>query len=314
MDTRTKRMKWACDILGVPHGCEAETWRMAYRDLVAVWHPDKHSNNDRIRTKAEHQIKVISAAKDILDGRDVGAWVDDVPAPGTVPPQPEKARTAESGAPRSARPGPSHAHSTGARNPKPPQAQPKSKAPPKPRPGDFGISEDYYEQAVVGATAYKHRTRIMPAFLKIGIAIALAGLGFLVTSSGGDIPSPLLNYAWLIGMVLAIAFNLFIDSQQEVMDRLLIDQELSPKYNPNPEGYRRYSEALAEWEELASNVHFSRTGRCFHNTKTCAGNHLTETAPRYIARDRGLVACSKCRWWGCSPKRLPQPFGHGLPP
>ena len=40
--------------------------KQAYRDLATVWHPDKYLNNQRIRDKAEKQLKKINMAYDIL--------------------------------------------------------------------------------------------------------------------------------------------------------------------------------------------------------------------------------------------------------
>jgi nucleotide-binding universal stress UspA family protein len=39
-----------------------EELKAAYRDLVQVWHPDKYSNNERLRTRAESKIKLINEA------------------------------------------------------------------------------------------------------------------------------------------------------------------------------------------------------------------------------------------------------------
>lgn len=39
-----------------------EELREAYKDLVQVWHPDKYSNNERLRVRAESKIKLINEA------------------------------------------------------------------------------------------------------------------------------------------------------------------------------------------------------------------------------------------------------------
>ncbi len=43
-----------------------EEVRLAYRDLIQVWHPDKHYSNDRLREKASEKLKEINRAYDFL--------------------------------------------------------------------------------------------------------------------------------------------------------------------------------------------------------------------------------------------------------
>ena len=40
--------------------------KQAYHDLVQVWHPDKHSHNDRLRNKADEKMKEINQAYEVL--------------------------------------------------------------------------------------------------------------------------------------------------------------------------------------------------------------------------------------------------------
>lgn len=40
----------------------AEQIRVAYRDLVAIWHPDKHQSNERLRRKATEMLQTINEA------------------------------------------------------------------------------------------------------------------------------------------------------------------------------------------------------------------------------------------------------------
>ena len=45
------------------------TWveiKQAYRDLVEIWHPDRFTHNERLRQKAEEQLKEINSAYDRL--------------------------------------------------------------------------------------------------------------------------------------------------------------------------------------------------------------------------------------------------------
>lgn len=41
----------------------------AYRDMAAVWHPDRFEGSPRLRAKAEHRLKEINAARDLLASR-----------------------------------------------------------------------------------------------------------------------------------------------------------------------------------------------------------------------------------------------------
>ena len=52
----------AYDILGIPRGASEAGARAAYKDLVAVWHPDRFQNNARLRQKAEAKLKQINVA------------------------------------------------------------------------------------------------------------------------------------------------------------------------------------------------------------------------------------------------------------
>jgi len=53
-------------ILGLKSEATEEEIRQAYRDLVNVWHPDRFSNNPRLRNKANEKIKEINIAYEIL--------------------------------------------------------------------------------------------------------------------------------------------------------------------------------------------------------------------------------------------------------
>ena len=49
-------------VLELPPDATAEQARQAYRDLVSVWHPDRHAQNPRLKQKAEEKLKEINAA------------------------------------------------------------------------------------------------------------------------------------------------------------------------------------------------------------------------------------------------------------
>lgn len=50
------------DLFDLSRNFSEEELKAAYRDLVQVWHPDKYSNNERLRIRAESKIKLINEA------------------------------------------------------------------------------------------------------------------------------------------------------------------------------------------------------------------------------------------------------------
>jgi curved DNA-binding protein CbpA len=53
-------------VLGLEPGTSLEEVKSAYRDLVNVWHPDRFGHNERLRSKAEEQLKEINRAYEYL--------------------------------------------------------------------------------------------------------------------------------------------------------------------------------------------------------------------------------------------------------
>ena len=53
-------------ILEIDHSATLEEARQAYRDLVAVWHPDRYSHNPRLQKKALDKMKTVNAAFEIV--------------------------------------------------------------------------------------------------------------------------------------------------------------------------------------------------------------------------------------------------------
>ena len=52
----------ACEILGLGADASLDDVRLAYRDLVNVWHPDRFQQNPRLKEKAEQQLQEINQA------------------------------------------------------------------------------------------------------------------------------------------------------------------------------------------------------------------------------------------------------------
>lgn len=61
----------ALQLLGLDKSASDEEIRVAFRDLIAIWHPDRHSGHERRRRKAEEKVKQLNAAYGLL--RD-GSW------------------------------------------------------------------------------------------------------------------------------------------------------------------------------------------------------------------------------------------------
>lgn len=74
--------------LDLEPGASAEEVRAAWRDLAQVWHPDRFSNNERLRAKAERNLQRINEAYERL--KDLGADARPRAAPAyEPPPEPE---------------------------------------------------------------------------------------------------------------------------------------------------------------------------------------------------------------------------------
>src|SRR5437868_3729205 len=59
---------WALGVFGLRPDATEQQIRQAHRDLAAVWHPDRFGENERLRRRAELELKKINAAKDALPG------------------------------------------------------------------------------------------------------------------------------------------------------------------------------------------------------------------------------------------------------
>jgi len=53
-------------LLGLASGASPAEVKQAYRDLVKVWHPDRFAHDERLRLKAQEQLKEINGAYEIL--------------------------------------------------------------------------------------------------------------------------------------------------------------------------------------------------------------------------------------------------------
>ena len=56
----------ALTTLGLDEGATREEIQIAHRELAQMLHPDKFSENKRLRSRAEQQMKRINEARDVL--------------------------------------------------------------------------------------------------------------------------------------------------------------------------------------------------------------------------------------------------------
>ena len=54
------------EILELDHGASTDEIKQSYKDIVTVWHPDRFSNNPRLKQKAEEKLKEVNVAYDTL--------------------------------------------------------------------------------------------------------------------------------------------------------------------------------------------------------------------------------------------------------
>lgn len=57
----------AYEVLDLKPGSSEAEIQQAYKDMVAVWHPDRFSHSPRLRAKAEQRLKDINRAKELLE-------------------------------------------------------------------------------------------------------------------------------------------------------------------------------------------------------------------------------------------------------
>jgi curved DNA-binding protein CbpA len=59
---REMDVREAFEMLDLDRKASIEEAKQAYKDLANIWHPDRFSNNPRLKQKAEEQLKRINAA------------------------------------------------------------------------------------------------------------------------------------------------------------------------------------------------------------------------------------------------------------
>ena len=54
------------EMLELDRGASTDEIKRSYKDIVTVWHPDRFSNNPRLKQKAEEKLKEVNVAYDTL--------------------------------------------------------------------------------------------------------------------------------------------------------------------------------------------------------------------------------------------------------
>jgi hypothetical protein len=67
MSTQADPFATAFAVLGLPVGATRNEVRQTYRDLAQVWHPDRFSNNERLKAKTEEKMREINTAYELLE-------------------------------------------------------------------------------------------------------------------------------------------------------------------------------------------------------------------------------------------------------
>jgi len=60
-------LKQCYAILEIEETASIEEIKQAYRDLIAIWHPDRHARNPRLQEKATEKLKALNTAYDSLE-------------------------------------------------------------------------------------------------------------------------------------------------------------------------------------------------------------------------------------------------------
>ena len=63
---REMNLREALEMLDLDRKASIEEAKQAYKDLANIWHPDRFSNNPRLKQKAEEKLKKINAAYEIV--------------------------------------------------------------------------------------------------------------------------------------------------------------------------------------------------------------------------------------------------------
>lgn len=174
-----------------------------------------------------------------------------------------------------------------------------------PDPADFGILPGYLERAIEGAEAWKSRLRNpSPPVARI---VRLTGVGVAVGVFVFELSA---DYAkWIIVIsLLVIAFGI-----ETVLGQIAAAQDRKQKvrydrFNPDPDAYKQYARAYADYQTSVAPVYVSRNGK-IHFFSSCSNMWSSWEMPKFRADRKGYVLCMRCGGVTHQPQQLPPPFG-----
>jgi hypothetical protein len=185
--------------------------------------------------------------------------------------------------------------------------------PTPPVPDSFGIDARYYERAIEGARGWA-RDKSLPSALKWGIRVVVFLLpgAFVILQDGW--PAAFGLCLALIVVTLGIgqgAIAVIERVRGSRLQRTIYD----PQYNPNPEAYRKYAAAYAEYESQLSEV-FLSSHWIYHSISYCCGMRYPWTLPKWRAVVKGAKPCINCGHLATPRpgRELPRPFGKAYLP
>lgn len=179
-----------------------------------------------------------------------------------------------------------------------------------PDPAAFGIGADYYDTAAEGARQWTRRNHFVPESIRwIARGVTVIGgiaVGVMATDRHCHLPFLVgATYLSLLGMAIVI------EIVEALHDFRLLRDYYGPRFNPNPESYRKYAIEVAKYETNVATVYVSKNWIC-HSSKYCSGMMRYWEMPRWKAQR--IRSCYKCGYFIARPKELPRPFGKGFLP
>ena len=186
------------------------------------------------------------------------------------------------------------------------------RSPVPPNPAAFGVGPGYYERAIEGVRLWNKRKPRIPEWAKwiLRAVCVISGIAILLTTDDSSLEfESLATYAFFSFLVAELPIRV----TEAIYDAHLKRTVFNPKYNPHPDGYKKYAIEYAKYETEVTNVYVSRNW-LYHSNKFCSGMMSYEVTPKWKAEARGATPCLKCGYFSIRPKILPPPFGRGYLP
>lgn len=294
-------------ILQVHPKAESIVITAAYRRLAAAYHPDVNKSPD-----ANEKMTAINEAYEVLVDEARRREYDRLlqqENESVSKSQPREPRQ-QSESPSSEKQKESHTH-TENKDAKEPE---DVKAPKAPKASDFGISDDYFKTANLGAVLWQSRERRLASEM-IWAVMLTATIASIITAymllQTGSIELTFMHVAPF--SLLPIGAGFVIGVLQRKHDDYLLESKYAPKYDPAPSEWMAFAQAVADYELSISEVYVSRSGYRLHRLQYCSGMSSPIPVKKYFAESRGYTPCSKCGFFFAIAKKLPKPFSSGAP-